>query len=438
MAQCAVCNQDLEAGYAFCHFCGTPADSASGGEAPRKQDLVDLVEKVKDLSSRSREVAHGVRRTVDTLLGSPVSIQRQILYALLAGFAFASMDVAWHGFRRWLISWLTASILLLWPISYWTTGVVPLAGVVNAVLGGELSFRRRLVFALILAVLMSDLVSLVGEKEPASQDPLTSAMPPVEVSRAAIRIGDIEFTPLAFAGSFLFGFYLMGFAASWRPVLRLESSISRDGMAERAATIADQVRAAIEKRRIPGLETSRVKMAKLRHYTAGASSGTAGEQLSFIRGRARIVVFIQDFGDGLFIRWTSFYDASGRRLWLLIGFLVAAIDRLTVRWIGSSLLEYSYQVSQTLSPATRNQVLLRPTRGGIFSRALRLVEGVSEYSWNEIYALAGAVQESLIVVLQGAVGSHEEAERIRVQIERQADHERRLQTHGAGPAGDRR
>jgi hypothetical protein len=219
---------------------------------------------------------------------------------------------------------------------------------------------------------------------------------------------------------------------SWRPVEGLESSISQERMAGRAATIADQIRAAVEKQRVPELEVTGVKMEKLRHYTAGQSSGTGGQQLSFVRGRARIIVFVQDFGDGLFVRWASFYDASGRRLWLLIGFFVAALDRLSQHWTGTSFLESSYQVSMALSPAMRNQILLRATRGGIFSRALRLTEGVSEYSWNEIYALAGTVRETVISVLQAAVGSHEDAERIRAQIERSTDRERRSTSSTTG------
>jgi hypothetical protein len=433
MSDCQVCSQPLQEGYGFCHFCGAPV-GGDGAEArgPSRTDLVELVDKFKDLSGRSKDLASSANRTLDLWLGSPISLQRQVLYALISGFAIVSASPKWPGLTVWLTAWLLTAAFLVMPISYWTTGVMPLAGVVNAILGGELSLRRRLLFSLVLAL------PLIGATAPTTNPPSSIAEAQLEAAAVAERIENLEVNPLAFIGVYLVIFYFMGFAMSWRPIHNLESSITQERMAARAATIADQIHASLEKQRIPGLEVSRVKMAKLRRYTAGESSGTEGEQLSFVRGKARVVVFVQDFGDGLFVRWAGFYDASGRRLWLYIGYLVSALDRLTRHWTGTSFLESTYQVSAALSPAMRNQILLRASRGGIISRALRLVEGVSEYSWNEIYALAGTVRETVIAVLQSAVGTHEEAERIRAQIEGQLDRERRSTASVTGSGEGRR
>ena len=420
MSNCQVCAQPLQEGYGFCHFCGAPA--GGGGhqtEGAPNQDLVELVDRVKEFSSQSKNLAGALQQSLDALLGSPVSLQRQICYSLLGGFALIS-GADFLALQAWLETWLVLSLLFLVPIRYWMTGVMPLSGPFNAILGPEISLRRRVIYSFLWSVLLPFVLAFVLTRLLSSWFGQGSwgNFAQHRSSALAIRIGPVEFSPMAQAGSFLFAFYLMGFAASWRAVWGCESSISRERMAGKAAIVAEQIRANVVERRVPSFELTKIDMAKLRRYTAGVSSGTEGAQLSFVSGRARVVVFVQDFGDALFIRWVAFFDASGRRLWLFIGYIVAALDRLVLRWFGSSFLEGSRQVSDTLSPASRNQLVLRTTRGGFIARTLRLAEGVSEYSWNEIYALEGTVRDAVIAVLQAAVGSHEEAERIREQIER--------------------
>ncbi len=427
MADCAVCNHELQEGYDFCHFCGTKIgvgiQAVTGGA--QASDLVKLVDKFKTFSSASKDLAGSTQETVDQLLGSPVSIQRQIAYALLSGLAIACLSPPTTSLFVWLVGWLGLSAVLLVPVSYWTTGVTPFSGRIHQLLGPELSLRRRIIFTLLLGLPAAPTWGFLVLDVPLQAN---------DVSNDLWILSRLAYFPLAVLGSFLTNYYMMGFATSWRAIPGCEFSISSKGLGEHAASLAEEIREAMAERALPALEVTRVPMAKLRHYSAGASSGTAGEQLSFISGKARMVVFVQDFGDSLFIRAAGFYDASGRRLWLLLGQWIAAIDRWILRWFGSSLLAYLRQWTRTLSPATRNQVLLRPSNGGAISRALRLTEGISEYSWNELFALAGVVRDAVASSLEGAVTEQEELKNIRSQLANQARFER-MSSGSSGSAG---
>lgn len=417
MSECTTCQQELRAGFNFCHFCGAPIGEGADSD-DTTTELVQLVDKFKDLSAMYRGLASSAQKRLDLWLGSPISIQRQVLYALLSGFVAAAWAPLAHGVLGWLRAWLAASALFFLPVRYFLTGLMPLAGTVNAILGPELSRRRRLILSLALTALPYTIPPLLGK--PADVPlPLSSRFSPPLEQAGATTLGFRSLQPwLLLAGSLLTNFYLMGFAPSWRKISGCGRSYTLDEMAAEAATISGSIRTAMLKRRISGLELTAIEMTKLQRFTAGESSGMKGEQISFAHGKARVVVFVQDLGTGLFVTWTTFYDASGRRLWLLIGFLVTFVDRLILRYFGSSPLEWSRQAAETLSPGTRHQVLLRSARGGFFSRTLRLVDGVSEYSWNEVYALDGAARETVITVLEHAANESANAAKIRAQIER--------------------
>ncbi|MCB1032218.1 MAG: hypothetical protein KDD47_00095 [Acidobacteria bacterium] len=378
---------------------------------------------VQDLGGSAQSVAN-------ELLGSPIAVQRQIAYALASGLSIACLFPPSETFLEWFELWLGLSAMLLAPVSYWTTGVFPFSGQLNRILGPEISFRRRIIFSLILTAPMSSISSFLVAPPSAAAN---GQIPQDAISADFVLLGNLFLNPLALLGNFLLIYYLMGFVASWRAVNGCEFSFTSDGLGDRAAELPEQIRRAMDEREIPSFEFTRVPMAKLRHYTAGASSATSGEQLSFISGKARMVVFVQNFGTSLFVRATGFYDASGRRLWLYFGFLVSSFDRLVLRWFGTSPIEQMRLGLETLSPATRNQILLRPDQGGVISRALRLTEGVSEYSWNELFALAGTVRETITEVLAGSMDDRKGSKRMRAQLERQARFEKMSSGSSRGP-----
>ena len=413
MSACSVCGHELHEGYEFCLHCGA---TVGGGTPAAGQDVAvrnfaNLVDQVKDVSLQAKTLANSANETFGVLLGSPVSLQRQIAYSLLAGLSLASTDLS-LGLWEWLQTWLVISVLLLIPIQFWLTGVVPFVGLLNGILGPERSLRRRILLAFIwmsnsslvglaVALLMGhgSIFAMFG-----------GASSQAEASGVLLGMRYL-------LGNYLVTYYLMGFTSAWRSVSSCNSHISRQGMAVRAGDVAMKISTLMEARKIPGLERTRVKMSKLRRYTAGASSGTQGEQLSFVGGKVRIVVFVQDYGDGLFVRWTGFLEFSGRRLWMLYGLFLTVMDKWTQRWFGSSLIAMAQQWFKAVSLGTRNHLVLREGEGGFIARTLLLAEGVSEYSWNQLYALESAVRESVVEALQVAVGDHEEAERIRAHIE---------------------
>lgn len=438
MKPCAACGRELEPGYTFCHYCGaevwSSAPAASGPAAAKPSPIVlaDVVDRAQAVRTQYREATSTAKQTLDAVLGDPVSLQRQILYAILGGFALVP-SLAFNGLLVWLKSWLVLSILIFVPVRYWMTGVIPLAATLNQVIGPEMSLRRRLVLAFLFMSWPVSILLYFG----GSRSSLLGPNPGGGGAsvQAVSTPGGCAILFLLLASGFLSAFYLMGFVASWLPVWGCEFSISREQMGEKAAGIATQIREKMGKKGIAGLTLTSVDMRKLRHFTAGDSSGTQGEQISFVCGKARIVVFVQDFGEDLFIRWAGYYDSTGRRLWLLIGYIVTALDRLALRWLGSGFLDWWQQISALMAPATRHQLVLRSTRGGIVSRTLRLADAVSEYAWNDIYALAHSVRDSVVAVILAAVSGQEEARDILTQLDK---HMRMEAASGwAGRAGGR-
>lgn len=427
MARCRACDHEIEPGYTFCHSCGASIGSTEGENPTSSNTLADLVDEAQALGHQIREVASAPIR-FDRWLGSPISVRRQITYALASGFVLTSGLPIWTGWAFWLNAWLLCSFILFWPIRYWTTGVFPLARALTAVVGGELSLRRRLIFALGLTIVPSLLLQLLVFMLPTS---LTTEQhfSPYAANHEPLDRGC--FALLSFAGSLLLNFYLMGFVSSWRSISPSGFWVSQEKLAGQVATVVDQIMDAIKRQDIRGLQSTRISLAKLQGST-WIPPGTIGEQLSLTHGKARVVIFIQKFGEGLFLRTTSFYDGSGRRLWLLIGFLVSFLEGVSQRWFGTSFLTMSQQASEVLSPANKQQVVLRWSTAGLVARTLRLVGGISEYSWNEIHALEGAVQESVVTTLETAAGSYQQAERIRSQVEGQMNRERRFASGGRG------
>lgn len=447
MAKCRVCDQEIQQGYQFCHTCGTPigdTDRSSRG-ATEKSALVEWVDKYQDLQSRTKGFSNSIRDSLDQVLGDQNSIQRQICHALIAGFALTGVLLAGLSLLAWIEIWLFVSTLLLIPINRSVTGVFPFSSLVARALGPELSLRRRAILAVLIIPLIwtfafpASLGTLKIKKlfdgfqsppeqpltqrqeklfdgsQPSPEKALTQRQEELAEILAAMEVAGA--VGLAFLCSYLIAFYFMGFSTTWIHLLNRDLSLSLNRLGDKAPRIAEKVREDLTERAIKGLVITKAEMSQLKHFTAGASTGNLGEQISCVSGNARIVLFIQDFGKDLFVRWVGFYDLSGRRLWLLIGMVVAWFNRLAIRWTGTSLIEYQQRVISILMPSTRNQILIDTETGGVITRALRLAEGVSLYSWNEYYALELAARESLIRVLATNAESEQEAERIRSRID---------------------
>lgn len=466
MARCSVCEHELEEGYSFCHTCGAPISQKTDPLArkPSKSEFVQFVDRIRDTQGRWNEYWSSMRAAWHRWLGSPVSIQRQILYALLSGLAISGINpLIWSSTLKIFFAFVLAALFFI-PIRYWITGAVPLSGAVHQLLGPERSMRRRVILAVlplvIPLVLLSGAAALyVGGivstmfSPPATSDSVSDGSSPSEsatidlssqaeavidrssslataMHRRLAEINSILYLALLISSQFLFNFYLLGFACCWRTVGGKEFSITRGGLGNQAQKIASDIRQEIGARQIASLEVTRTDMSTLRHLTGGLSAGRSGEQLGLVSGRARVLVFVQDFGNDLLIRWSMSYDTASRRAWLILGLLVSILDRLFFRWVGTSLLSLPSQISQILAPQGRNQILVDSGEGGAVARALGLEQGLSEYSWNELFALEGAVREAIVQTFVQASEDQDEAEKIRSMIERHSLFERRA---GASP-----
>ena len=421
MQTCSNCRQDLQPGFDFCHHCGAAAQQDATA-APAQTKLVGLVADLEQIASRSASASNTASQTVSDWLGGPTSLQRRISYALLTGLAIilAFGFTPLSGLFKWLEGWLLLSLLTLPFISYWLTGFLPLSNVYNAILGDLLSLRRRLIVTFLWTTWSSSIVLSLSFAE--------SMLSGESGFRALLEgIG-------VYAGIFLIVFYLMGQANAWNPIQDMEGSIFLDRMSKNAGDVSGLVCDQIQERGIVGLETSEIEMARLRHYTAGESSGRQGRQISFTRGRSQVVLFVQDFGHGLFIRWTGYFDASGRRLWILLGRVFRGVSDLVLRWTGTSLLNFWRESLGTLRPSPRGITnFMAMNRGDLLSRLFGLAEGISEYGWNEICALESSIKNTVVQVAHEAQDEHQEADAIESQMAIHAQIERHSRTGSQSP-----
>ena len=217
-----------------------------------------------------------------------------------------------------------------------------------------------------------------------------------------------------YTSSFLITFYFTGLTSYWQVIIGMDSHLFRNKMAQNADSVAKLIHTQIKERAIRGLQVEDLDMAKLRRLTAGESGGTKGRQFTLTSGRARVIVFIQDFGDGLFVRWSVFYNSSGRRLFLILGMVFSFFNNLLIRWTGANILEYWKFFIRALSPASGSQLSMLTVRGGDANTGSA---GISEYGWNEVCALEAAAKETIIAVIHEAQAGHEEASAIRAHIE---------------------
>jgi len=413
MERCSNCQHELTAGFDFCHHCG--ASSRTEIEAvPAKKNLVEMVDDFKHVATQTASAGASARQSVDDWLGSQDSVQRQVAYSLFTGLAL-TLSLGWDpvsiGLLSWLEGLLLVSLLLLPLVSYWVVGVVPLSGFMNTLLGEEASVQRRATLAFLWTGTLSTIFFiprvLLTALQFGFQEGLVSALSGSSLS--------------TFLGMYLVTYYLMGFAVSWIPIQNSGGQIFLNGMAKETDPLTARIREDIEGRGIRALRLGEMAMSTLRRYTAGESTGVQGSQLVLTRGRSRVVLFTQDFGDSLFVRWVSYRDISGRRLWVLFGIFLRGFNSLVQRWTGINLPDYWRAYWSALSPAFALADSAVLPRGGALSRMFGLAEGVSEYTWNEIHALDCSVAETVGLISREAQADHEELGEIQAQVQRNSD-----------------
>ena len=413
MQTCSTCQRPIEPGFDFCHVCGTPVHQPA---VPAfSQEFSQSLTHLKDLAITASRVGSSWQSNIDTWLGSPISLKRQLLYTLVTSLALvlsAGISPLTAGLVGWLEQWLLMALVLVAPMSYWLTGIVPFSGVANALFGDITSLRRRLFLTLLLiSPLQLMFLNLAAPAEQGKE---------IEALIASLVAG----FP-AFLGMFMIAFYMMGFVANWKFVSALRYGLSLEGMGELGDEVASAITKNVRARNIPGLEISEVAMSKLRRYTAGSVRSRRGSQIVLTREHIRVVIFVQDFGSSLAVRWSSFYNMSGRRLWLLIGLVVSLNNDFSERWLGFTVTDVFTRTGKILSPASRHQVLMDNQRATTLERMLGLQGDVSEYSWNDLNALDQVVRVTVVEVLRISSEQKYQKDEIERMIERHIDEERK-------------
>lgn len=442
MDRCSHCQNEVTAGFDFCHQCGASTRAPEDPRDSKIQQVVDVVDQIKGIGGHVSETGASAKQVLDQYLGSPISIQRQITYALVTALAII-LSVGSNPFTGkpldWFEAWLLLAIFFLPIIHYQITGLLPFANIVNMILGDLQSLRRRVLLAffwtigpgVIVLVIGSMLLAVLTDTFPGLKKELSSEVITLagETSLSEATITVLSFLA-TFLGSFLINFFLMGMATYWRQIDELGEYSLGSRLVEEVDRAADLIRSRIHQCAIRDLSISVIEMKVLRRHTAGEASGTRGQQLVITRGRARIVIFVQNFGTGLFVRWSCYYDASGRRLWILYGMLVDGFNRLFLRWTGTNLIEVWQSVVDLLAPVSAGRDAIDYNRNSLFSQLLRLPEAVSEYSWNDIYALESSVRDVVDKVLEEMTASHQEAEIIKSRNEVQSQLEASARSAG--------
>ena len=420
MDSCGTCDRPLEPGYEFCHFCGTPVQQGVAEiETMPGEALTKAVGKAGELAASLQGLHRSVKATLHEILGEQHSLRRRVFYALACSatiiLVFGFVPLSLGGLMTLVEMWLLLAVVLVVPISSWTIGASPFSSD-SSIFGGEFSTRKRALLAGLMSLPLLPLVWFLSSLPSGFFTALSL------VSGEDPTIGHSSFFP--FVGFYMIMFYGMGYTVTWRNVIDLDSSLFYDDMAERVEDTCQQLGQRIRKLDIPDLSFTEVDMKDLKNWTDGESSGTQGRQMVLVSGRSRILLFVRDFGRGIFIRWSASYDASGRRFVVALNVLNQASEGFVWRWLGWDVSSYLAQLKHALSPVSKHRVVIAEERGGWFTR------GVSEYAWNELYAFEAAVKNAVVGVIKDAVAGHVEESEIRSQI---TQHSRNESSVGSPP-----
>jgi hypothetical protein len=214
----------------------------------------------------------------------------------------------------------------------------------------------------------------------------------------------------------------MGFTTNWRPIVVLHSYIVLDDMKDRVSMVAESIHRRMTQREVPRLKFTDIDLARTDLFIARQANVEHGHEFTYTFDRARLTLFIRNYGNDLFARWIVHCDLSGRRLWLLIGSVISLLDKTTIRWLGTSFLDYTSFLRSTLLPASGANQEADPIGTFIF-RVLGLVETLPEQALNDLHALEGAVRNTVTEALRQALASKgrddDVASMFRAQLEKE-------------------
>lgn len=410
-----------------------------------------LKSSVQDLlADFSRPAADGVISALQTLLGSVVSLIRRVF-----------VDIA-----RILVFFFTIFGASYFVTGYWLRGEWPLAAQIEQRLGDRQSSRRHLVFTGVSALIVHTLLFAPGAADMSSwlrgwftaltatyflvgyaltrRLPLVGGWPTfgrflqpiVGLGRSLRRRvfltlllsawlwwpTGILFDPdrIQFTLTILgLTFFLLGFSTNWRETGN-EAHLVLDSLVDKVPQVRAAIWDRISARQIPDLTMEEVEVAERSLYQFGALNldAVSVRQFQFTQGRARLILRVVEYGTDLYIRWESYFDFSGRRLWQLIGLFLTLWRNLTINLIGTDIYTiwsniYSILFGWTSDATTgsRTENILPFDAEGLFST-------IPSHMLDSLYALEEAVNQSASEVLDEVALQTGREDRIELSINR--------------------
>ena len=305
------------------------------------------------------------------------------------------LDLGHEDLREVIWSWVFLAVLAYFPVGYSLFGEWPLLGLLRTLLGEERSKQRQLILAFLwtLPIYFTNYRGLPADE-----------------------LSPHVFLPLLV--TFLFNFYLFGFTTHWQ-ASRNHAHFVLAGLAESVPDVRREIVERLGVRGIEKLSSKEVSIAEQGVYPLPLSIDVVHtEQIQITDRAARVILRVLDYGNDLYIRWESFYDLSGRRIWLLLGLFYAVINGFFSRLFGTGIGEILERFKDIILPwrgmdTTGAQVRQTASFGGLGGSTT-----VPSYMLDNLFCLEEVVNESATQVLNEVVLAAGREQKVHLAIER--------------------
>ncbi len=331
--------------------------------------------------------------------------QRHLLLSLLIGFGLGFGGWMWGVFklmnagvepgpladpRTGVWQGIFWTVVAYFPVGYWVHGEWPASRLIVNLLGDERSSRRRLLLATMLTApfywwTFRDL-------------------PPDQMTM-------VNFVPVAVF--FLAIYYLLGYSIYWEATGNHAHQVLGE-LAEAVPKVRDAVCRQVEEH---GLEADQktVRISEKGVYPLPLDFDVVhSEQIQMTYKNARVILRVLPFGKDLYIRWESYLDLSGRRLWLIGGLVARFVNGFFMRFADSTLSFLFERIRAIVVPwggqdTTGDDLRQTPLAGPVT---------VPSYMFDELFVLEEVVTGSAVRILDEAVLAGGRQEKVQLSIER--------------------
>ena len=330
---------------------------------------------------------------------------RHVLLTILIGFGLGLGSWLWEVFKLmsadvdlgplgdprigvWRgIFWTAVAYL---PAGYWIHGEWPFGRFIVALLGDERSSRRRLILS---AMLTTPFYWWTFRDLPPDQMTL------------------VNFFPVALF--FLAMYYLLGYSTYWEATGNHVHKVLSE-LVEAVPKVREVICRQVETHGL-ALDQKVVRVSEKGVYPLPFDFDVVhSEQIQMTYKNARVILRVLPFGKDLYIRWESFLDLSGRRLWLIGGVVYKFVNGALIRWTYSDLSSLFDRIRAIVLPWGGQDT----TGGDLRQTPLAGQVKVPSYMFDELFVLEEVVTGSAVQVLDEAVLAIGRQEKVELSIER--------------------